>query len=153
MKVRRQLTREQKVALLNGYADSPLRVRDYAALNHVGYSTLVGWASQEGVSLRKKKILGDFKGVVDGTVAASERPEKEKGGFSFIDVTGYTKGSAAPLSSPTAFHQTPESSACPGPSLPFGLEIRIPSGITVKVDQVPAHEFWPQVIGFVRAFA
>jgi hypothetical protein len=33
------------------------------------------------------------------------------------------------------------------------IELRLPTGLILKVDQIPLHDFWPQAVEFVRALA
>lgn len=160
MKPRRQsLTREQRIALLEDCAASSLTVRRYAALKDVGYSTLTGWASREGISLLKKKKL--FSGHQEkislaGEAATPSHPDsndKVSQGLSFIDITSYTKDAAPPTLLSATPHQAQEP-ICPKDLPPScGLEIRMPNGVMLKVDQVPFHDLWPQVVEFVRALA
>eukprot|EP01099_Mayorella_cantabrigiensis_P004680 TRINITY_DN3565_c0_g2_i1.p2 TRINITY_DN3565_c0_g2~~TRINITY_DN3565_c0_g2_i1.p2 ORF type:complete len:156 (+),score=12.17 TRINITY_DN3565_c0_g2_i1:2147-2614(+) len=155
MKSRPRFTQEQRMTLLEGYATSNLSARHYASLHCVGFSTLAKWARQEGVSLRRKKKepLADCQKGAEGLKSNQQNSQgRANEVFSFIDMTGYVKG--IPFDSGVVPPQTCESSSGRSSSFPScGMEIRLSNGITIKVDQVSPHEFWPQVIGFVRAFA
>lgn len=154
MKSRSRFTREQRTTLLEGYAASNLGARQYASLNCVGFSTLAKWAREEGVSLRRKKKepLADCQKGADGLKGAQQNSHgTTKEVFSFIDMTGYARG--VPFESRVVPPPPYDSSCGRSSSLPSGgMEIHLPNGVTIKVDKVSPHEFWPQVIGFVKAF-
>ena len=158
MKPRRRFSREERIALLKDCIASKLSIRKYAALKDIGYSTIHWWASQQGISLVKeqKKFLSD--GSVK-TSLADEAPNtvtnlKNQGmaDFSFINLTGHIK-EVPPFLSPSIPQQASREPNCPKDSPPCGLEIRMPSGVMLKVDQVPFSALWPQVVEFVRALA
>lgn len=152
MKSRSRFTHEQRIALLEGYAASNLGARQYADLNHVGFSTLAKWAREEGVSLRRKKkgLPADFQ---EGTAGKEGNQQNACGTakeiFSFIDMTGYAQG--IPFELRDVPPQGDETARGSRSSHSCGMEIRLPNGIMIRFDQVSAHEFWPQAIGFVRA--
>ena len=135
-------TKEQRIALLEECIASGLKVREYAALKNVAYSTLTRWASQLGVSLAKAPSPR-----FNETPGAKGNPHNNQEGFSFINLTGQIKEATAgfgPLFFP---HQASQEDTSP-----CGLEIWMPNGVTLKVDQVPFGALWPQVIQLVRAF-
>lgn len=160
MKPRRQrLTQEQRIALLEDCVTSSLTVREYAALKNVGYSTLNGWAAQAGFSLISKKKI--FSGHQEQTSLADETPlsshadfnDKKSQIFSFIDMTNYTKDAAPPFLS-SAIPRPAQESPCTKDLPPScGLEIRMPNGVMLKVDQVPFPALWLQITELVRAVA
>lgn len=150
--------REERIALLKDCIASKLSIRKYAALKNIGYSTIHWWASQQGISLTKeqKKFLSDGSAK---TSLADEEPNtatnlnnQEMEDFSFINLTDHIKNSPPFLSSSIP-QQASREPHCPKDSPPCGLEIRMPSGVTLKVDQVPFSALWPQVVEFVRALA
>jgi hypothetical protein len=151
----RALTREQRIAVLKDCAESPLSVREYAALKNLGYSTLTRWASREGISLTRGKEenpsgLQDPLSLTDKSAIA----HKDTGSFSFIDVTSHAKNrnSFSPTMSPPS--QKPGNFQLPETNLSSCvIEIRLPNGVMLKVEQVPSHDFWSQAVGFVQAFA
>ena len=57
----KRFEREEQIALLKDCIASNLSVREYAVFRNIGYSTMTGWASQQGISLakEKKKFLSD----------------------------------------------------------------------------------------------
>jgi len=160
MKRNAKFTREQRLALLKECVASELTIREYTTLKNIGYSTLTGWATQEGISLvkEKKKIFSNPQPKVslEGKRATfnADLKYKHSGGFSFIDVTGYTKDDASSFSSPINFYPVDENLSRKKDSPRFcGMEIRMPNGVTLKVDNIPFQALWPQVVGFVRALA
>lgn len=150
----RKLTQEQRVAILEDCAASPLSVRKYAAFQNMGYSTLTRWAAREGIVLTKREK--NFP-VLQEPISTSNKPaivNKDTESLPFIDVTPYTKDGK--LFSPPPFQDSQE----PGgrqthenTQLSCGIEIHLPNGVTLKVEQVPSFNFWHQAIEFVRAFA
>lgn len=154
----KKFSSEQRISLLKDCIESKLTIREYAMLKNVGYSTLTGWATQEGISLKKEK-----KKFISETLAKAnlgdEAPNtnadlKDNGneGFSFINITDHIKNAAPPLLS-SATPQASQALHCPKDSHPCGLEIRMPNGVMLKVEQVPFGALWPQVVEFVRALA
>ena len=114
---------------------------------NIGYSTINGWASQQGISLarEKKKLLPDGPAK---TRLSDETPNtatglKDKGmeSFSFINLTDHIKD-AAPFLSPSILHQTSQAqeSHCPKDSPPCGLEIRMPSGVMLVNSGIKVHQ-------------
>lgn len=159
MKARsKKFGREEQIALLKDCIASNLSIREYAVLKNIGYSTINGWASQQGISLakEKKKLLSDSSAktsladVVPNT--ANDIKDKEMKGFSFITLTDHIKEPAPFLSSSTP-RQASQEPHCPKDSPPCGLEIRMSNGVMLKVGQVPFSALWPQVVEFVRALA
>jgi hypothetical protein len=159
MKLRsKKFGQEERIALLNDCIESNLSIRNYASLKNIGYSTIHWWASQQGISLtkeRKKLLFNDSAktSLVDEVSNTStDLQTKRMEDFSFINLTDHIKDAPAFLSSPLP-HQAPQELHCPKDALLCGLEIRMPSGVMLKVEQVPFSALWPQVIDFVRALA
>ncbi len=150
--------REERITLLKDCIASNLSIREYAILKNIGYSTINGWASQQGISLtkEKKKLLCDDPSKLNLTDEApnmaSDLKDKGMEDFSFINLTDHIKDVPTFLSSSTP-HQAPQELHCPKDAPLCGLEIRMPSGVMLKVDQVPFSAVWPQVVEFVRALA
>lgn len=144
----KKFEREEQIALLKDCIASNLSIREYAVFKNLGYSTIHGWASQQGISLakEKKKFLSD-----DAPDKTNDIKDKEMKGFSFIPLTDHIQGTTPPF----LFHQTSQAqeSHCPKDSPSCDLEIRMPSGVMLKIDQVPFGALWPQVVEFVRALA
>lgn len=153
MKNRTRFTQEQRSALLEGYATSNLSARQYAGLNCVGFSTLAKWAGEEGISLRRKKknLPVDFQEGGNSLKGNQQNSRTADEVFSFIDMTGHAKG--VPFESRVSSSQAHEHSGHSSPLSPCGMEIRLPTGITIRINQVSTPEFWPQVMEFVRVFA
>jgi hypothetical protein len=154
MKSRTRFTQEQRQVLSEEYAASNLSARQYADLHCVGFSTLAKWAREEGVSLRrkKKKPLADFQERAADLKGSQQTPcGTVNEVFSFIDMTGYARG--VPFEPCAVPPKGDETSGRPSPFSPCGMEIRLPNGITIRIDQVSVDEFWPQAIRFVRALA
>jgi hypothetical protein len=154
----KKFAREERIALLKDCIASNLSIRKYAALKNIGYSTIHWWASQQGISLAKeqKKFLSD--GSVK-TSLADEAPNtatnlKNQGmeDFSFINLTDHIKN-GPPFLSSSIPHKASRELHCSKDSSSCSLEIRMPSGVMLKVDQVPFSALWPQVVEFVRALA
>jgi hypothetical protein len=113
--------------------------------------------TQEGVSLKneKKKIFPSPK-VKTSLLNEEATPENNNNGsLSFIDLTAsYTKDTTPPfLSSFIPDEASQGSPPCTKELLACGLEIRMPSGVMLKVGPVPFSALWPQVVEFVRALA
>jgi hypothetical protein len=152
----KRFEREEQIALLKDCIASNLSIREYAVFKNIGFSTINGWASQQGISLtkEKKKLLSDDSAK---TNSADEAPNtatdlKDKGmeDFSFINLTDHIKD-IPPFLSSSIPHQTSQELHCPKDSPLCGLEICMPSGVMLKVGQVPFSALWPQVVEFVRA--
>jgi|GEM_PF-5875683 len=149
---------EDRIALLKGCVETKLSVRQYALLKKVGYSTLTGWASQAGISLRnkKQKICSTTHQVktslADGFTPFNEDVSEYNNseGFSFIDLTPQAKEATPPFLSGFIPHQVHQEPDCIKDPATCGLEIRMPNGVMLKVEQVPFNALWPQVIEFVR---
>jgi hypothetical protein len=157
MKARRKFGREEQIALLKDCITSNLSIREYAVLKNIGYSTINGWASQQGISLakEKKKLFLDSSAKTSLTDDApntsnDDKDKKEMEGFSFITLTEHMKEVPPFLSSPIPHETVPD---LPRPQdLPLcGFEIHMPRGIMLKVEQVPFSALWAQVVSFVRA--
>jgi hypothetical protein len=155
MKSRSRFTQEQRLAILEGYAASNLGARQYADLNHIGFSTLAKWAREEGVSLRRKKKGPPSADFQEGTAGKEGNQQNSCGTakeiFSFIDMTGYAQG--VPFEPRVVPAQGDETARRARTAQSCGMEIRLPNGIMIRLDQVSAHEFWSRAIGFVRALA
>jgi len=157
---RKKFGQEERIALLKDCITSNLSIKEYAVLKNIGYSTFNGWASQQGISLKKEKKKFSSDALAKTNLAdeipnmATDPKNKGKEGFSFINLTDHIKGSTPFLfhSNPHQISQVQESHYLKD-SPPCGLEIRMPSGVMLKVDQVPFSALWPQVVEFVRALA
>ena len=152
---RKRFGREEQIALLKDCITSHLSVREYVSLKNIGYSTITGWANQQGISLakEKKKLLSDGStktNLVDGTPnMAHDLKDKKMEGFSFISLTDHIKEPTPVLPSSNR-HQPSQETHCFKDLPPCGLEIRMPNGVMLKVDEVPFSALWPQVVEFVR---
>ena len=86
----KRFEREEQIALLKDCIASNLSIREYAVFKNIGYSTINGWASQQGISLakEKKKLLCDDSAktsLADGAPnTGNDLKDKEMEGFSFI---------------------------------------------------------------------
>lgn len=143
---------EARAALLQGCVTSGLSIREYAALKNVGYSTLNKWASQTGISLAKKQNIREVPAKTTLTDpnetprTSTDSDNRSKEGFSFINLTNRIKD-ATP--GPSFFHHK----ILKRDAFSCGLEIRLPNGIMLKIDQVPFDTLCPQVVEIVRALA
>lgn len=144
VKKHQRFSKEQQIALLQEFMASELSGREYAALKNVGYSTLTRWASQLGVSLAKTSLPSSGEMPIAKTTFQNSQHE----GFSFINLTEEIK-EVPPTCGVSLFsgHAVQESAS------PCGLEIKMPNGVMLKVDQVPFGALWPQIVEFVRALA
>lgn len=164
----RKLTREQRAAILQDCIASSLSIREYAAHRNIGYSTLTKWASRAGISLsnEKKKHLRESPPVLPPVEnqASAARKDKDAGNFfPFIEVTNDTadmgRFSGPPVSgcqdhgNPTPYGNVQPSPHPKGLPLPCSIELRLPSGLILKVEQIPLHDFLPQAVEFARALA
>lgn len=152
----KRLSREKRLELLNDCIISDLSIREYASLRNIGYGTLSGWATREGISLKneKKKIFPSSK-VETSLLNEGAAPENNNNGsFSFIDLTAsYTKDASPPSFSSFIADEASQELPCTEDLLTCGLEIRMPSGVMLKVEPVPFSALWPQVVEFVRALS
>jgi hypothetical protein len=157
-----RLTREQWIALLKDCASSGLSIRQYAALKNVGYSTLTKWAALTGISLKRnpRQAFSQFEipSVEENSVLKDHEclNTQNNEAFSFIEVTSYVnKGEPTQNVAPTTPCRTlKEPVSSPPLDLPScGLEICMPNGVILKVDQVPFPALWPQIMELVCAVA
>lgn len=150
--------REERISLLKDCITSNLSILKYAALKNIGYSTIHWWASQQGISLtkEKKKFLSDDSAKTsladEALNMATYLKDKGMEDFSFINLTDHIKDAPSFLSSSIP-HQASRELHYSKDSSPCGLEIRMPSGVMLKIEQVPFSALWPQVVEFVRALA
>lgn len=164
----RKLTREQRAAILQDCIVSSLSIREYAAQRNIGYSTLKKWASRVGISLsnEKKKHLRESPPTLPpvGSQAPAIRKDKDADNFfPFIEVTNDTADMGCfplpPVSgcqehgNPTLHGNLQPSPHPKGLPLPCSIELRLPTGLVLKVEQIPLHDFLPQAVEFVRALA
>jgi hypothetical protein len=164
----RKLRREQRAAILQDCIASSLSIREYATQRNIGYSTLTKWASRAGISLsnEKKKHLCESPLVlppIESQASAARKGKDADHFFSFIEVTKDTadmgRSSPSPVSGCQA-HGNPmlHGNVQPPPHpkalpLPCSIELRLPAGLILKVEQIPLHDFLPQAVEFIRALA
>lgn len=164
----RKLTREQRAAILQDCIASSLSIQEYAAHRNIRYSTLTQWALRSGISLsnEKKKYLRESP-LVSAPMESQEsavRKDKDVGNFfPFIEVTNDTvamsRSSLPPVSvcqdhGNSTLHRNVQPPPRPKDSpLPCSIELRLPTGLILKVEQIPLHDFLPQAIEFARALA
>lgn len=134
----RKLTQAQKIALLEGCATSGLTIRKYAALNNVGLSTLVRWSTQIGISLRKQTVQAVNSPQLTKTSNKPGGARSSHDSFSFIDITD--RSSFIPAQAPEKV-------------LLSSLEICMPNGIILKVEQVPFDRLLPQLAEFTKSLS
>jgi hypothetical protein len=164
----RKLRREQRVAILQDCIASSLTVREFAARQNIKYGTLTQWASREGISLineKKKDLLESPPAPAPMESQESAiRKDKDVGNFfPFIEVTNDTAAMSRSSAPPVSFCQNHGNSTLhrniqppPRPKdspLPCSIELRLPTGLILKVEQIPLHDFLPQAVEFARALA
>ncbi len=154
VKKQQRFSKEQQIELLQECMTSGLKVRDYAALKNIGYSTINKWAAENGISLAKKQNISDSLEKIllpcpDKTLGASaDFQNNNKQGFSFINLTHQIKEA-----SPDFGASLPSGQVAREDASPCGLEIQMPNGVMVKVDQLTFGALWPKVVELIRAFA
>jgi hypothetical protein len=155
MQVKRQkFSKEQQRELLQECMASGLKVREYAALKNIGYSTLNKWAAEIGISLAKKQNISDALEKIllpcpDETLGANaDFQNNSTEGFSFINLTEQIKETLPNFGASLLFGQAVQENASP-----CGLEIQMPNGVMLKVGQVPFGALWPRIVEFVRVLA
>lgn len=135
----RKFTQAQRVALLKGFAISGLTIRKYAALNNVGLSTLSRWSTRTGISLREQGTQVDNRAKALKTITEAESANSSHNSkcFSFIDITDHS--SFIPIQAS-------------GKVLLSRLEIHMPNGITLKIEQIPFDKLLPQLVELTKSF-
>lgn len=150
MSSRNRRTREEKIKLLEDYEISRMSPKDYAQLKGIGLSTFHKWSLQLRGPLRERdeKASAVESNTLNSNSSAfsEEKGRKEinkqdallpsfTSSLSFIDITSQLRKEP---------HQASQSlESC-------GLEIRLPNGVMLKLEKVPFHHAWDQVIEWVR---
>lgn len=149
----RSFTREERIKLLEGYEVSGMNIKDYAQGKGIGVSTLYKWSSQLRMPLRGSEKAFSVVNEMIKPDSESFLKEKQKryketdvflqpplSGLSFIDIT--SQMGKNPVSSSQQSAQSINSR---------GLEIRLPSGVTLKIEKAPFNHVWIRVVEWVRA--
>jgi len=135
---RKKLTQAQKIALLKGCGTSGLTIRKYAALNNVRLSTLVKRSTQIGISLRKQTVQAGNPPQLTETSNKTDGARGSHDSFSFIDITD--RSSFIPAQAPEKV-------------LLSNLEIHMPNGMMLKVEQIPFDRLLSQLAEFTRSLS
>ncbi|MBA3814461.1 MAG: hypothetical protein H0X26_08275 [Alphaproteobacteria bacterium] len=147
----RRFTREEKIRLLEDYEISKMSPKECAELKGIGLSTFHRWSLQLRGPLRERgkkasAVMKNRPSLNSETFSEDKRREDNKqdtllaslastSGVSFIDITSQVGKSA---------QQTAQNLE------PCQLEIRLPNGVTLKLEKVPFHHAWSQVVEWVR---
>ena len=149
----RRFSLEERKSLLRKHEASGMTVKDYAQAHGIARSTLYCWSSRLGIPY-SRRIKRSHLVETDKSTLASDALFKDKqsgykkddvilsppvSDFSFIDITAQI--SKGPLS--VSQEATQSLKSC-------GLEIQLPNGVRFKLEKVPFHHVWDQVIELVR---
>ena len=131
--VRKRHSRKKRIQIVEGCIASGLGTREYATLKNVGYSTLGKWSRELGIPLFRKKEAG---------IKTSQPTKAFDSSMSFMDISSHIeKNKASSILSALLPQQSSQDLSR------FSMEIRLPSGVMVKVD----HILFPQMIECVKA--
>jgi transposase-like protein len=147
----KRFTREEKIRLLEDYEASGMSPKDYAQLKGLGLSTLNRWSLKLRGPLRERgkaasSVTNTMPSSNSETFSEDKRREDNKqdallaslastSSISFIDITSQVR-----KVSPQVIQNLE----------PCEIEILLPSGIILKLEKVPFHHIWPQVVEWVR---
>lgn len=150
----RRLNREERKRLIHEYEASGMSLKDYAQANGVARSTLYYWFSQLGMPHLRRSKKASAVETNKSTLASDPLFKDKRSGykkdevilpppvsdFSFIDISAQL--GKLSLSIPQEATQSLD---------PCDLEIQLPNGIKLKLEKIPFHHIWDQVIELVRA--
>lgn len=147
----KRFSREEKIKLLEDYEISRMPPKEYAHLKGIGLSTLHKWSLQLRGPLRERgkkpsAVTNNMPTSNSETFSEDKRREDNKQGtllpsfesassLSFIDITSQVGKDSRQVT------QRLE---------PCELEIRLPNGVTLKLEKVPFLHAWSQVNEWVR---
>jgi hypothetical protein len=140
--------------VLQKYESSGMNMKDYAQAHGIARSTFYSWSSRLGIPCskgsKKASVVETNKSTLDSDPLFKDNRSgynKDEvilsplvSDFSFIDISAQI--GKLPLSVPQEATQSLES---------CGLEIQLPNGVRFKLEKIPFHHVWGQVIELVRA--
>lgn len=152
----RSFTREERIKLLKEYGVSGISPKEYAQVKGIGVSTLYKWSSQLRIPLLGVGGSKKNSSVESRTIKPESEPVPEgkrrrykkhdiflhppASSLSFIDITSRIDKDSVSFSQ----QATQNLDSC-------SLEIRLPSGVMLKLEKVPFNHAWAQVVELVRA--